>query len=220
MAEQPIIFSAPMIRALLDGRKTQTRRVIKDAIGDLDRPMMMDDGSWHVVSSRGTDMSPIRVPWRVGDRLWVRENIYGDENPWGGQQGVRYVADNDLNCELGFHKGFFKLRLYAGGEGRIVPSIHMPRWASRLTLDVADVRVERLQDISEADAIAEGLKPAPGGWWSGAEGQSGTTPRVAYALLWHSLHGPDAWSANPWVTATTFEVARANIDSLLSRAAA
>lgn len=84
------------------------------------------------------------------------------------------------------------------------PSLHMPRWASRITLEVTGVRVERLQEISEADARAEGLSTAPGGWWSGADGQAGATPRAAFALLWNSINGADSWNENPWVWVVEF----------------
>ena len=93
----------------------------------------------------------------------------------------------------------------------------MPRGASRLTLIVTEVRVERLQDCSRDDAIAEGIHRVGGGvlrWenWSGAEGQSATSPQAAYALLWNSINGPGAWDANPWVVAITFSVEKRNID--------
>jgi len=80
----------------------------------------------------------------------------------------------------------------------------MPRWASRILLEIVAIRVERLQDISGADCIAEGIASAPGGWWSGATGQSSPTPVGAYALLWESIHGPGLWAANPWVWVIEF----------------
>jgi hypothetical protein len=86
------------------------------------------------------------------------------------------------------------------------PSIHMPRWASRMTLIVTDVRTQKLNDISGADAIAEGLSRAPGAWWSGAEGQASPTAVGAYALLWESLHGAGSWAANPDVIAISFAI--------------
>ena len=80
----------------------------------------------------------------------------------------------------------------------------MPRWASRIMLEITDIRVELLQDISEEDAKAEGVSPAPGGWWSGVEGQSAPTPRGAYALLWEHINGQNSWDANPWVWVISF----------------
>ena len=216
MTDRPIIFSAPMIRALLDGRKTMTRRVLKDQVGDLDRPFMMDDGSWHVADSQGCHMSPLDVRWRRGDRLWVREAIVhapmgaGFDTTHWPHGTVAYLADG---------KGeWFDRAKAAGAKSR--PSIHMPRWASRLTLIVEDVRVERLQEISEADAIAEGIKRnhhGNGDQWCdyplGSSAAGWTDPRDSFESLWRSLHGPDAWAANPWVVVISFRVIRANIDS-------
>ncbi len=98
---------------------------------------------------------------------------------------------------------------------RARPSIHMPRWASRMTLTVTDVRVQRLQDISEADAVAEGVIHDSFGGWRGHEGTIGYPTAIwAYHHLWNSLHGPGAWDANPWVVALTFNVQRGNIDQM------
>lgn len=98
----------------------------------------------------------------------------------------------------------------------------MPRRYSRLTLIVTGVRVERLQNCSRDDAIAEGVERAGGGmlrweWWSGAEGQSGTSPEAAYALLWNSINGPGAWESNPWVVAVSFDVQRGKIGTPASK---
>jgi len=197
MAERPIIFSAPMVRALLEGRKTQTRRIIKP------HPVLNSAGLWvwppydsRITKKtwRGfcqTDDEGLRtfltignaLPYRGGDRLWVREATI--RTP----AGVAYVADgND-------HYG-------AGGKLRAIPSIHMPRSASRLTLTVTDVRVERLQDISEEDARAEGIRGNAGGAW-GCEGLI-----EDFTDLWESIHGLGSWEENPWVAALTFTVER------------
>ena len=113
--------------------------------------------------------------------------------------GVRYVATDDIN----------ELR-------KKRPSIHMPRWASRLTLTVTEVGVQRLQDISEADAVAEGCECDVDGWrdYLFPSTQCCGTARESYRTLWNSLHGPDAWDLNPWVAAYTFTVHRCNIDCL------
>ena len=171
MAEHPILFSSEMVRALLVGRKTQTRRVV--------RP-----------SSRGCTVGcyTIRCPYGVpGDRLWVREawaarHLYDKTPPSAIPTGelVLYGA----SCGLG------------GLRGR--PSIHMPRWASRLTLDVTSVRVERVQAISEDDALAEGVTV-------GNDPTGATTAREAFLFLWDRVNGARApWASNPLVWVVGF----------------
>lgn len=187
MTDRPIIFSGPMVRALLDGRKTQTRRVVKSRGG-----ISVCDGS-------------AVVPYTPGDRLWVRESV-----AWVSGQGWRYRADNDdLNNKR---------------ENGEVGRWHLSsRLASRITLTVTEVRVQRLWLITNNDAIAEGIKPqyqraaqeggAVLGWgYDGLSGYGPGTPKAAFALFWNSLHGPDAWEANPWVVACTFTVENRNID--------
>ena len=205
MADRPIIFSAPMIRALLDGRKTQTRRIIKPSPefcgGGRSRDPQnwndpdawgwenYDEGCWDLLSE-GYTGRPFYAP---GDRLWVREafsyeSLDVDRNgfmpPW-------YWADGKPE---------------SGDFTRPKPSIHMPRWASRLTLLVTDVRVQRLQEISRGDAMEEGCPFA--------NMADGPNPRDWYRGIWNSLHGPGAWDANPWVAALTFTVHRQNIDQM------
>lgn len=220
--DTPIIFSGPMVRALLEGRKTQTRRVLKlPTKGEYVRP---DMGGWKPTTNGGDGVFTLKrdgsrvpvletvgiwnqttgtcldAPWQNGDRLWVREAHCIRISPEHATDGIGRVwfrADPDW-----------------GDEVRWRSPIHMPRWASRLTLTVTDVRVQRLQEISEEDAVAEGLQRAPGGWWSGAEGQASVTPQAAYGLLWNRLHGTKAWSANPWIVALTFLVEQRNIDTL------
>ena len=189
MADRPIIFSAPMVRALLDGRKTQTRRVLRSPYGALE---YLGDGAW----------KPIFARFVPGDRLWVREAF--TEVP---MIGPRYYATNEIPASF-----------------KKVSPIHMPRWASRLTLLVTDVRVQRLQEISDEDANAEGaahcdicndvgwLNNNPdGGEECGCCG--GGSYRDEFRDLWNSIHGLDAWDANPWVAAITFDVKRGNIDT-------
>lgn len=180
MTDRPIIFSAPMVRALIDGRKTQTRRLAS---------------------------SPLRR-CEVGDRLYVREawrthNVSDEIQPsmLTGEGRVWYEADRD-NCEA---------------HGRLRPGMHMPRWASRLTLIVEGVRVEPLHAITPADAKAEGVEPVPGGWRD-YRGGSGAIPFVdtAYKFLWESLHDKEGqrWVDNPDVLVLTFRVVRGNIDRI------
>jgi len=196
MTDKPIIFSAPMVRALLDGRKTQTRRVLK-------KPAAMDAlavfGSKFLTLPGNIDL----IGYAPGDRLYVREAfsyeaLDVDRNgfmpPW-------YWADGNPS---------------SGNFTRPKPSIHMPRWASRLTLTVTEVRVQRLQEISAADSIAEGVEcdtcTAMG--QSACHGRGCFASIDAYRHLWNSLHGPDAWDANPWVVAVSFTVDRRNIDAI------
>jgi hypothetical protein len=192
MADRPIIFSGPMVRALLDGRKAQTRRVLKVQppepcafAGFYSVPL---SGAFQCRLQGETTLHTQRLPYVPGDRLYVREAFAKDDLM---PNGVRYVATDDIS----------ELR-------KKRPSIHMPRWASRITLTVTDVRVQRLQKISEADAAAEGV-------WGPEEPVETYGPRAgqsAFRSLWNSLHGPEAWAANPWVVAVSFTVAKCNID--------
>ena len=144
-----------------------------------------------------------RLPYATGDRLWVREAVC-----WVSRWGWRYRADDDDLSD----------KREAGEVGRWRPSIHMPRWASRLSLTVTEVRVQRLQEISEADAAAEGCEAT--GWRptygnpDNAGFEESIPAKDAFADLWNSLHGPGAWEANPWVAAYTFTVQRGNIDAI------
>lgn len=207
--ERPILFSGPMVRALLDGSKTQTRRVVKP------QPDTAHDGEpyWFIGGYRVWGYRPApAVPLRAGgnplpspygqrgDRLWVRESfahMYRDnaQPEKRAPEDVAYMADN-LTPDP-----------YVYGSWK--PSIHMPRWASRITLEINSVRVERLQDISEADAIAEGCTQNHNGYyWGGPHPVSGlkqlATAKGAYEDLWESINGPDSWAANPRVWAIEF----------------
>ena len=205
MTDRPILFSAPMVRALLDGWKTQTRRIMKP------QPRQTDTGEWYVATSAGFQyLSDPNLAMRiaVGDRLWVRESwqglTFGDFRPTKHEPcEIRYAATDrcaDMDAEA------------RGYSWR--PSIFMPRFASRLTLTVTDVRVERLQDISEDDAAAEG--------WPAPEDRATTgiaEIRDAYPIGWYawildSINGRGAWDANPWVAVYEFTVERKNIDEV------
>ena len=181
MTDRPIIFSAPMVRALLDGRKTQTRRVLKP----LPRRTIFFDPKTAVLDQFQ------EPPYAPGDRLWVREAFSYE------------LLDVDRN-------GFMPPWYWADGNPesgdftRPKPSIHMPRWASRLTLLVTDVRVQRLQEISRGDAMEEGCPFA--------NMADGPNPRDWYRGIWNSIHGPGAWDASPWVCAISFDMLRGNID--------
>ena len=253
MTDRPILFSSPMIRALLDGRKTQTRRVLKlngarpafcGGRGDLDDPTCWgwedtNHGDWITLEKDPGQ----RMGWRdwggaprAGDRLWVREawqtvDAYEDVKPseMGGDEPILYVADDYV--ERWGWPG-------CGGRwGRKRAGIHMPRWSSRLTLTVTDVRVQRLQEITVEDALAEGIvdhrQTIIGAHGAGghhheitADGYSHVdeididdlpdfwdSPKDAFSDLWDGLNYDRGygWQTNPWVVA--FTLARQNIDA-------
>jgi len=221
MSDKGVIFSAPMVRALLDGRKTQTRRLLAGAPKadgwHCDPDPASQSGQRFVADGGGVSL-PCIVPYAPGDRLYVRENwqalSHGDYLPTKSSiSDVRYAATDPLADADKDVRGY---------PWR--PSIHMPRWASRLWLAVTEVRVQRLQDCSEADAMAEGIQrdsipdgPIPGGNTSfGYPGYSGFDTAIsAYTTLWNSLHTAEGerWQDNPWVVAISFSVHRGNIDA-------
>jgi hypothetical protein len=186
--ERPILFSAPMVRAILDGTKTQTRRALAPDL------FISSGGAVVRMASVGpatTGIAEAHCPyWRTpGDRLWVRETWARDD-----EDGcVMYRADvgRDANAEA-WEQG----RLEGVPRYRWRPSIFMPRWASRITLEVTGVRVEWLRDISRGDAMAEGC-PFP----NMAKGED---PRQWYADLWNQINGPGAWDDNPHVWVIEF----------------
>ncbi|MDI3415678.1 morphogenetic protein [Pantoea sp. V106_11] len=210
MKERPILLNAEMARAVLDGRKTQTRRMLTprqlkmiDAAASIGECYPLESGHQH-----GNSQSYYRewCPFgAVGDRLWVRETFatlacgsYEPEKPsWSGScQEARYRATDrlaDLSADI---RGY-------GWR----PSIHMPRWASRITLEITGVRVERLNAISQEDAHAEGLELT--GWrptyYDPDSGGEVMTPYDNFAELWSSIYGEESWQANPWVWVIDFK---------------
>lgn len=193
---RPILFSAPMIRALLDGSKTQTRRTVKH---HPDTRIVHHEGLGEPVQIGGPD---IKCSYgKPGDLLWVRETF---AQVTAFPPSVRYYATDDVH----------ELR-------KKRPAIYMPRWASRLTLELTDVRVEQLQDISEQDALAEGCGPviADDLKTHPLAKHIGPAPVNHYAALWERINGetgPRSWDANPWVWALTFRVHQQNIDAYLN----
>lgn len=193
MKERPIIFNSEMVRAILYGRKTQTRRIVKP------QPIGIPDGAYcdpynknceHFtfwtkdnkmclplgnVKIKGKETAHWKCPYgHPGDRLWVRETFSTSTKGW------IYKADgHDLSRAL---------------STRWKPSIHMPRWASRITLEITNVRVERLQNISEEDARAEG-------WIS----KTLCSPYTWYRDLWKSVYGEESWNSNPWIWVIEFK---------------
>lgn len=187
MKERPILFSAPMVRAILDGTKTQTRRVVKPQPYENNHGYPRWDlrkkgalhglqaASWATMTGGMTFYCPYG---EVGDRLWVRETFsyYGN----GEEKGIDYRADklcNDLN------RGW-------------KPSIFMPRKASRITLEITNILVERLQEISRNDALAEGVDRTNSSIYD--------YPKEKYKMLWEQINGKGSWDANPWVWVVKF----------------
>ena len=213
--ERPILFSGPMVRALLDGSKTQTRRAMKP------QPTHFNPaGVPRRVIPTGGPSYVIRCPYgQPGDRLWVRETWQGpllqefeaDADPDWHYASHIHQYQNPAHCEYAADGGPKPEYTNADDVMRQGwrPSIHMPRWASRITLEITSVRVERLQDISEADAIAEGCTQNHNGYyWGGPHPVSGlkqlATAKGAYQDLWESINGPGSWDANPWVWVVEF----------------
>ena len=218
MKSKPMLFSAPMVRALLEGKKTQTRRLVKPQPSEGWSPTV---GTYHPTE---VDVAGQEYPGEAvfgasdenegrvcqlepGCEVWVRETWATDRSIDSMRPSqftgwpVRYLADGTV-----LRHG----ALYGQPDGKTRVSIHMPRWASRITLKVTDVRVQRLQDISEEDAIAEGILE-DGAGWCGYKTATVTGPwqrhaEDAYRNLWESINGPGSWDANPWVWAYTFEV--------------
>jgi len=224
MKERPILFNAAMVRAILEGRKTQTRRVVKQdlqRLGDGDFYAFDHKGINYRVNARHTTVAawaqllqfcPYGQP---GNRLWVRETWqYYDWND-EGEPCIRLHADNATTWpEPGNEAWADKLvdvwEFLSRDENyridnrardrRWRPSIHMPRWASRITLEIAGVRVERLNDISENDCIAEGC---PGGHGAIPGYGYSATPAEHFRHIWETTGGD--WAANPWVWVIEFK---------------
>lgn len=259
--ERPILFSTPMVCAILEGRKTVTRRAVKSTKAHADGFMMLDHGNgWWPYNAFGDFASdgegmeyPIACPYgKHGDRLWVRES-WQDVHPvqvidryfQPGQAGIPgppgvnyqtiYRADGDYPAVYYTHQYPYRCLEPDPSHGfhgpadsgwtGWTPSIHMPRWASRILLEITDVRVERLQDgegetAFESRYIAEGInrihqgdgdyafhpfktEPGPGSW---------TDPFDAWRELWVSINGAESWNANPWVWVVKFKQVTAEGD--------
>lgn len=208
--DRPILFSAPMVRALLDGRKTMTRRVL-DAWCD-EPPAFVDGG---VITAYDEHDRPYRWPrtYAIGDRLYVRE-------AWHAARSLDGTPPRDIPRDADIeHAATARSYAEIGLKGKLRPAMFLPRWASRLTLIVTDVRVQRLQEISEEDAIAEGVEcwSEPGlVSWRVDDAMSFVGAVDAYHLLWDELNAKRGygWHENPWVVCLSFEVHRCNIDQM------
>ncbi|MCD2460419.1 hypothetical protein LRM39_18285 [Enterobacter cloacae complex sp. 2021EL-01261] len=186
-----MIFNSEMVRAILDGRKTQTRRIIKP------QPVMYEPGQSIHVSDMINDA--LRCPFgSVGDRIWVRETWA--EAGAGAPDLKLYRANYPEHVPAHYEN------VPPVDEIRWTPSIHMPRWASRITLEIVGVRVERLQDISQADAVAEGA-PQSHPSIDAVSQQHGFPDfsRSWYGQTWQSIYGAESWQFNPWVWVIEFK---------------
>lgn len=232
--ERPIIFSAPMVKAIIDGRKTQTRRVLKpQPPKGFDYPECEDSGLWAFVRDRAKrDWHDVRCPYGApGDQLWMRETWGVDSTSAGGSLSnyryhiaVKYKCDDPNEAETYWEVDAATYRLwekrFMAEDGNVIQwrsPYHMPRWASRITLEITEVRVERVGSISIDDCVAEGL---PRGIYRHAtkafhpcdDGTDCQLPdgrvfpfKAAFGVLWDSINVKRApWELNPWVWALTF----------------
>lgn len=205
MKERPILFSGEMVRAILDGRKTQTRRVVNPQPRDSQLIEECAGREWMVVKNgrptcatgvwdtrERAYQQQIKSPYGApGDRLWVRETFSGansvdklpprEWNPVAWNCPIWYWADGDPTY---------------GDWSRPRPSIHMPRWASRITLEITGVRVEPLKEITVSDAIAEG--------YDGSIADPVDPSIQWYSELWNRINGADSWNSDPWVWVLEF----------------
>jgi hypothetical protein len=215
MKERPIIFSAPMVRAILEGRKTQTRRIIKSP-NEITRICHAFDNKWIRMVRSSKDIL-INCPYgKPSDRLWVREtHAIVPRTAYAKSDGAHQILRPDDNHDAAIYRYGWER---SEGGIRWRPSIHMPRWASRINLEITGVRVERLQDISEEDAKSEGIHSIPfrpedgwpicDGWtWLKDDGESPLyhKPSEAYKHLWESINSKGSWEANPWVWVIEFK---------------
>lgn len=231
MKERGIIFNAEMVRAILDGRKTQTRRIMKpqpklsenggtwwpsnicQSMINIEEMMQDNEGVWAGIAG-------IACPHGgVGDRLWVREtwSVVSHEFDDDGLM-IDYVPDRPTKVvrEMPYGHGYYTGHVIYSADGDFTwgdddgcidgrscwkPSIHMPRWASRITLEVTDVRVERLNDVSNDDAKSEGC------WYGRGCGvpDKALTPSDQFPTLWEEIYGDGSWASNPWVWVIEFK---------------
>lgn len=204
MIARPILFSGAMVRALLDGGKTQTRRACKPMnqwVEQECREVRAIDGTPHHFLKGATEpLEKLRCPYgQPGDRLWVRETFLDTQGT-----GIEHRDESGLR-----HRYAFAADCAPGSYGdharkdyglKWKPSIHMPRVASRILLEIVAVRVERLQDITEGDAWAEGVDKAEVLSMPCADGAT-----AAYSALWQRINGAGSWEANPWVWVVEFK---------------
>lgn len=228
MSDKPIIFNGEMVQALLDGRKTQTRRVLKGVGRDnclaIKRPASLKHLRTHAIDTpEHPHLLPISVS--IGDRLWVRENCFIAPQGWTDSP---INPCGPYNQEVGYSANEGTIEAAQDYNIKQTPSIHMNRWASRITLTVTDVRVQWAQDISEADARDEGANHATAVTFLSADELAvlasaeilapHAVHRIIFEELWNSINEKRGygWDTNPWVAAYTFTVHKSNIDQMES----
>ncbi len=216
MKERPILFNTEMVKAILSGNKTQTRRIVKEVFNGEQIVHIRDNNNKKIcpldcdTMKRQPNLAITYNPFgQIGDRLWVRENFkvvetseaktFANESQCHGEDDqfiaiVNYADGNKKVCEdlyidndAGVDQIAQAIRI--SQKNGFSPNIHMPRWACRLVLEITDIRVERLNDISEADAKAEGVDS-----------------RNEFKSLWQSINGEASWDDNPWVWVVEFKV--------------
>ena len=208
MKERGMIFNGELVRAILDGRKTQTRRPIKWKQTRFTEIGEREDGSkwpWSEDAEHACDFWHPCPFGAVGDRIWVRETFCTvDDTQYGGGKWVDYRATPKFEAS---HPAGWDCAPNDAEALKWRPSIHMPRWASRILLEITDVRVERLNAISQEDAQAEGMELT--GWrptYSDPDsGGEVLTPYDNFAQLWESIYGEESWKANGWVWVISFK---------------
>lgn len=242
MKERPILFSAPMVRAILEGRKTQTRRLVKlphhNPLGVWE-PCVIGGESGGRTSS-GETIPQQQAIWHTrtgdsiacphgqpGDRLWVRETftvehqVESDQSPPHSDGRPVYQCPHGSGWRQAHYRAtdpapelqYEDMSADCEPECRWKPSIHMPRWASRILLEVVSVRAERLHDISEAGALAEGVSSLRGEGrffmdyrksGNGTDDFTAGSAKYSFQTLWESIRGEESWNANPWVWVIEF----------------
>jgi hypothetical protein len=187
--ERPILFSGPMVRAILDGRKTQTRRIVKGST-EFSGPYNPEYMEAHKDSKGWASICPYGSP---GERLWVRE-------AWAPATAALPLADGVL-YRADYHTSLEK----RDGDQKWKPSIHMRRVDSRINLEITGVRVERLNAICEEDAKSEGVEGLAELFEKAKHGHPLTPWSTAFAWLWFEINGRDSWMQNPWVWVVEFK---------------
>lgn len=206
MKGRPILFSGPMVRALLAGTKTVTRRVVKPQPRVVDVAPRFAPNTWGFygdappIGSKSAKQlggwpengRVVRCPYGdPGERLWVRETWFSDALRSSDDGNV--IPDRE---ECVYYRADADRALAEDMEGCWRPSIHMPRWASRITLEITGVRVERLQEITEEEVVREGIPRSTNIFEQ--------TTSEAFEQLWREINGDESWEANPWVWAVSF----------------